>query len=121
MPSFGERLRGLRHERDITQEQLAAEFGLHKTRISQYELDKRQADDDMKIKFANYFNVSVDYLIGKSDIREAAEKILERHNDSEYTIALHDNRGYDEELPEEARKEINDFIEFVKHKYGKKE
>lgn len=43
------------------------------------------------------------------------------YSDSEYTIALHDNRGYDEELPEEARKEIDDFIEFVRQKYGKKE
>lgn len=42
-------------------------------------------------------------------------------SDSEYTVALHNNNGYDEELPEEARKEIDNFIEFVKQKYGKKE
>lgn len=120
MPSFGERLRSLRIERDMTQEELASEFNLHKTRISQYELDKRQADDDMKKKLANFFEVSIDYLIGNSDIREPAEKIINKNKDNEYTIALHRNDGYDENLPEEARKEIDNFIEFIKQKYSKK-
>ena len=51
MPSFGERLRQLRIEKNLTQEELANYFGLHKTRISQYELNKRQADDEMKKKY----------------------------------------------------------------------
>lgn len=69
MPTFGERLKLLRIERNLTQEQLGQHFKMKKSRISQYELDKRQADDELKKLFADYFNVSLDYLLGYSDIR----------------------------------------------------
>ena len=115
MPSFGERLRNLRLEKGMTQEEVASCFGLHKTRISQYELNKRQADDEMKKKLAEFFNVSFDYLMGISDIKESADEIL---NQKEQTIALHSDYEYDE-LPKEAKDEINNFIEFVKQKYKK--
>lgn len=116
MKSFGERLRALRLEKDMTQDEVASYFGLHKTRISQYELNKRQADDEMKKKLAEFFDVSLDYLMGISDIRESADEIL---NNSENTIALHSDYNYDE-LPDEARKEIENFIEFIKIKYKDK-
>lgn len=117
MNTFGERLRQLRLDKELTQEELANKFGLHKTRISQYELNKRQADDELKKKFAEYFNVSVDYLIGKTDIKESAEELLK---DQRSTLALHNNNGIDDELPEEAKKEIESFIEYVKQKYIKR-
>lgn len=45
----------------------------------------------------------------------------DKHTKSnETTIALHNENGYDENLPPEAKKELEDFIEFLKHKYGKK-
>ena len=116
MNTFCDRLRQLRINKELTQEELANQFGLHKTRISQYELNKRQADDELKKKFAKYFDVSVDYLIGNTDIKESAEKLLE---DKSTPIALHNKNGIDDELPEEAKKEIEDFIEYVKHKYKK--
>lgn len=112
MPSFGERLRQLRVEKNLTQEELANYFGLHKTRISQYELNKRQADDEMKKKFAKYFNVSLDWMMGLTDIRNYTE-------DKNITIALHSDNDYDD-LPEEAKSEINNFIEFIKQKYKDK-
>lgn len=112
MSSFGERLRELRIENNLTQEELASHFGLHKTRISQYELNKRQADDEMKKKFALYFNVSLDWLLGLSDIRNYTD-------DSNITIALNSDTDYDH-LPDEAIKEINNFINYVKEKYKDK-
>lgn len=112
MPSFGERLRELRIEKNLTQEELASYFGLHKTRISQYELNKRQADDEMKKRFAKYFNVSLDWLMGLTNTRNHCE-------DSEITIALHSDTEYDD-LPDEAKKEINNFIEYIKQKYKNK-
>lgn len=115
MPTFGERLRNLRLEKGMTQEELASSFNLHKTRISQYELNKRQADDDMKKKLADFFNVSLDYIMGYTDIKESANDIL---NSNDYTIALNSDHEYDE-LPNEAKKEIENFIEYVKNKYKK--
>lgn len=112
MPSFGERLRELRMEKNLTQEELASYFGLHKTRISQYELNKRQADDEMKKRFAKYFNVSLDWLMGLTNARNHCE-------DSEITTALHSDTEYDD-LPDEAKKEINNFIDYIKQKYKNK-
>lgn len=111
MNTFGDRLRQLRINKE-----LANQFGLHKTRISQYELNKRQADDELKKKFAEYFDVSVDYLIGNTEIKESADKLLKYKS---VTIALHNKNGIDDELPDEAKKEIKDFIEYIKHKYKK--
>ena len=73
MTSFGDRLRELRIEKNLTQEELATNFGLHKTRISQYELNKRQADDEMKKKLAQFFNVSLDWLMGLTNTRNYKE------------------------------------------------
>lgn len=119
--SFSERLTSLRKEKELSQYELADLLGYSRGQIGNYEQGTREPDHSTLEKIADFFNVSIDYLLGKSNVRESADKILEKSNVSEYTIALHDNRGYDEELPEEARKEINDFIEFVRHKYGKKE
>ncbi|WP_244833401.1 helix-turn-helix transcriptional regulator [Clostridium sp. BJN0001] len=112
MASFGERLRELRLEKNLTQQELANHFSLHKTRISQYELNKRQADDEMKKKFALFFNVSLDWLMGLSNYRNYTD-------DPKNTIALHSDEDY-ENLPDEARDEINNFIEYVKQKYKDK-
>lgn len=118
---FNVRLKNLRAEKDILQKDVAKYLNITTSAYGFYEQGKRVPDIDILNKLAEYFNVSTDYLLCKSDIREPAEKILERNNDKEYTIALHDNKGYDYNLPEEARQEINDFIEFVRQKYGKKE
>lgn len=118
---FGEKLKELRDERDLTQKQVADFIGVSERVYGYYEKDRFPKDEIVLKKIASFFNVSLDWLVGNSDIKEPAEKIIERNNDTEYTIALHDNKGYDYNLPEEARQEINDFIEFVRQKYGKKE
>ena len=121
MATLKDRLKNLRNEKGLNQEDFGKIFGLVKSTISMYENGHSTPDDELKKKFAKFFDVSLDYLMGESDIKEPAEKLLEKNKDNEYTIALHNNNGYDEELPEEARKEIDNFIEFVKQKYGKKE
>lgn len=73
MNTFGEKLKALRQERLITQEQFAAElekFGCGtttKSAISQYENNKRIPDTKTLVIIARYFNVTVDYLISNSD------------------------------------------------------
>ncbi|SHH48780.1 helix-turn-helix domain-containing protein [Clostridium intestinale] len=118
---FDIRLKELRSEKDILQKDVAKYLNITTSAYGFYEQGKRVPDIEIINKLADFFNVSTDYLLGKSDIKEPAEKILERNKENEYTIALHNNNGYDEELPEEARKEIDNFIEYVRQKYGKKE
>ncbi len=63
--SFGVRLKQLRKEKGITQEQLAQILGVERSSIGKYEgKDKVMPSDDIKARIAEYFGVSVDYLLG---------------------------------------------------------
>lgn len=116
MANLSERIKSLRKEYGMTQSELGKILGIGKTTISMYENGNSNPDDDLKQKIADYFNVSVDYLLGRSDIKKSAEELLK---DPKTTVALHNGNGIDDELPEEAKKEIENFIEYVKNKYKK--
>lgn len=60
------RLRELRQNRYITIKELSRIMGISESAISLYEHGKRQPDYETVIKFADYFNVSVDYLLGRT-------------------------------------------------------
>ena len=62
------RLRELREKRKISQLKLAMDLNINQNSISRYENGAREADYAMLIKFADYFNVSLDYLLGRTDI-----------------------------------------------------
>lgn len=66
---FKTRLKNLRIEKDLTQKQLADILHMQNTAISKYELGERKPDQEILMKIAQYFNVSLDYLMGNSDIR----------------------------------------------------
>ena len=61
------RLKELRKTRKISQLKLALDLNMNQTSISRYENEEREADDATLIKFADYFNVSLDYLLGRTD------------------------------------------------------
>lgn len=67
--SLGARIRSLREEKSISQLELAKILNIGNTTLSQYESDKRIPSDTVKKKIADYFNVSTDYLLGRSNIR----------------------------------------------------
>ena len=58
------RLRSLRERRGFSQKEFAAEMDLPTATYNQYETGKRTPDIEMLIRFADYFTVTVDYLIG---------------------------------------------------------
>lgn len=61
------RIRELRKERNLTMKRLGEAIGVAESTISLYENGKRQPDNDTLQKLADYFNVSVDYLLGRTD------------------------------------------------------
>lgn len=61
------RLRSLRLERGLTQEELGRAVGVGKTTISQYENGVRTPDAEMLDRLASFFDVSVDYLLERTD------------------------------------------------------
>jgi len=61
------RLKQLRENKGISQLKLAMDLSVNQNSISRYETGAREAGYDMLIKFADYFNVSVDYLLERTD------------------------------------------------------
>lgn len=64
---LGERLKELRQERGLSQRELAAVFGLNSVTYLHYEKEQRQPPLELLFKFASYFDVTIDYLLGYSD------------------------------------------------------
>ena len=67
MAIFPERLKQLRGEYNTTQVQLAAAVGLTDRACQKYEYGKIQPTLPVLIAIADYFDVSLDYLVGRSD------------------------------------------------------
>lgn len=108
---IGKRLRLLRVEKELTQEELGKILGVGKTTISQYESETRKPDADMLRRIAEFFDVSVDYLLGLTDIKKPYDN---------GTLAAHRTDDPLKELPEEARRSLEEFQEYILRKYGKK-
>jgi MerR family transcriptional regulator, light-induced transcriptional regulator len=66
MADFATRLRELRKDRGLRQVDLAGEMGVAQTTIANYEQHTRFPDEDTLRKIANYFDVSLDFLLGRS-------------------------------------------------------
>ena len=61
------RLRQLRLEKHLRQDQVAALIGIDKSTVSAYENDLRQPSCEILDRFANLYRVSVDFLLGRND------------------------------------------------------
>lgn len=66
-PSFSLRLKELRKTNNLTLEQLGKNIGSTKATMSNYETGQKKPSLDMVIKLADYFQVSIDYLVGRTD------------------------------------------------------
>lgn len=64
---IGERVKLLRENANLTQIELAKVLKISNSTLSQYENGVRVPSDDIKIEIANYFDVSIDYLLGRTD------------------------------------------------------
>ena len=61
------RLEHLRKKRNITQLKLALDLNMNQNTISRYETGAREADYSTLIRISDYFNVSIDYLLERTD------------------------------------------------------
>ena len=64
MVDFGQVLKKLRLEEELTQQQLADRLGVTKSVVSYYELHERTPSPEVLVKLAAIFHVSTDYLLG---------------------------------------------------------
>lgn len=101
---FGERLRKLRKTKTkYTMKEFGRIFNLAESTISGYETGSRKPDMETIQRFADYFDVSIDYMIGRSDSKE--ETVKEN--------LFYFNR---EGLTDEDIEHLKEHIEFLKKK-----
>lgn len=80
MVLFNNRLKDERTRKGLSQEELGKHFNLDKSTISLYESGKRQPDYSTLSEFAEYFNCSTDYLLGRTDERTPVYMVKEESN-----------------------------------------
>ena len=64
------RIRDLREDKDLSQQHIANILQVHQTTYSDYELGRINTPVSALHKLADFYNVSVDYLLGRTDIKE---------------------------------------------------
>lgn len=66
---YENRLRDLREDRDLPQKELAALLRVHQTTYSDYELGKLNIPIASLHTLADFYGVSIDYLLGRTDVK----------------------------------------------------
>ncbi|ABP67680.1 transcriptional regulator, XRE family [Caldicellulosiruptor saccharolyticus DSM 8903] len=109
MNLFRFRLKELREEKNISRSDLAEILGVSTQTIANYENGHREPNFDTLLKIADYFGVTVDYLIGRSEYRTVEEQFSKRTKFERFVV---------ENLPyvisdEKIEKKVATFIEQV--------
>lgn len=103
MAQFDRILKLLRTERSMSQQELADALGISKSSINMYERGERQPNFEILESIADYFNVDIDYLLGRTN---KTTKIINPN-----TMAAHFDG---DEYTEDELNRIKEFAAFVK-------
>lgn len=111
---LGKNLKKLRGKR--TQEDIAKAVGLSRARYAHYENDIREPDLETLERFADFFDVSIDYLLGRTE----KQKLAPQEEDADFQAFAYNPelQKFYKELPyskEEAVKRLRDIWEILKH------
>lgn len=105
MNSLGERLRVLREKNNFTLDYVAKKLNTTGISIGRYEKNQREPRSEMLNLLADFYNVSVEYLMGRTNIPRMDIKY-----DESDIILLESIK----ELNEDEKKKVDDFIKFLK-------
>ena len=104
---IGKALKALREERGLSQVELAKQLDISASAIGMYEVNSREPSDDIKTKIAEYFNVSIDYLLGVSDVRNANST---KHEDKEFVAFYEGYKDLDDADKEILKATLDAFV-----------
>ena len=71
---FEDRLKALRQDNDITQNELAEILHVTRQSISNWENHKSEPNNELLIMLADFFNISTDYLLGRTNVQAPYSK-----------------------------------------------
>ena len=73
MDCFYRRLKDIREDHDLTQKQAAEKLGITQQQYSLYETGRREIPTSLLIQLADIFDISTDYLLGRTDLNKPIE------------------------------------------------
>ena len=126
---IGKRLRQLREENDLLQKELALKLNISQQTISLYESNRREPDYEMLKRIADCFNVSTDFLLGESDIKnpytndkdeltpEEKELLKKIKSDPELSVLFHDLK----DAPKRKIKQLLKTWDFINEQFEEME
>lgn len=107
--NLNERLKECRKNKKLTQEQLAKMININRSTYAKYETGENEPDAAMLDILANFFNVSVDYLLGRTD---NPNPINNQEEDTPISIAFsHGGEGLTEDELEHLEQELKRYRE----------
>ncbi|MBT2634585.1 helix-turn-helix domain-containing protein [Bacillus sp. ISL-26] len=119
---LGKRITSLRKKANLTQEQMAAKLNITRSALSQYELGSRNPDYDLLIKIADFFDVSIDYLLRGEDHYKDKARELRKHTDVRFAAV--DGREFTdsekEEILADALRRIDGIEKLIEENFKKK-
>lgn len=101
------RIKILREENEVKQEELSKVLNISQTNVSKYETGKILLREDQIINLCNFFNVSADYLLGLSSIKNST------NTEKEILDLLGIDKQKYANLSLKSKEQIKKFIEFV--------
>ena len=107
---FAKRLTNLREKKNLYQKDIAEIFNIEQATVSNWEKGKRIPDSDMLIKLANFFEVSVDYLLGNDAPITDNEKELKEIEMLKQLLIRNNFMHSHEDL---SKEELDKLIKFV--------
>lgn len=118
MSTFDTRLRKLRTDKNVTRKTLAEALGVSLEAISKWEIGRNYPNQEVLNSLADYFEVSVDYLLGRTDDPrpfpvEDMRSIDEKIKDEGFAYALYDGAR---DLTDKEKQELLDLFELIKLK-----
>lgn len=72
---FKERFKSLREDKDLTQQEVAEALNITRTAIANYEAGTREPDLATLIKIADYFDITLDYLLCRTNLELSFKKL----------------------------------------------
>jgi transcriptional regulator with XRE-family HTH domain len=119
--NYGERLKRLREDRKLSQQQLADRLNINRSTYARYELGQTQPDYETLQRLADFYGVSVDYLFGRENKKNLPEltakderDIAKRMEKIKKDLAADGGLSfYGEPLSEEAKESLLEAMEYA--------
>ncbi|RJS59177.1 hypothetical protein CJ483_03100 [Bacillus sp. PK3_68] len=117
---YGERLKKLRNERGISQQEFADRLKINRSTYARYELGKTQPDFETLQKIADYYSVTIDFILGRSDNTNTQtndeKEMKEFFSNPKLNLFFKEMK----ESPEEQLEELREIWEVIKKRKKEK-